>query len=351
MSSKDSLNNEEYSQYKHVVLLGNNAVGKTALLEYLRGKPNSSTKNTIGISREEEINDICGVKLLDFIWNTDQIKEISHRISSSNIKVAIFVASAQDDDINTSIMHWNSQLRQYAKDPFNIKKLLVITKTDLGLVKFEQEKLVKDFNISKVFKTSILDGTGFQDLRESIKELVSFEPKELSPVELIVKTMVLKLCELVAESPEHLMNIEWRELEKLIAFSLEHLGFDITLTPSSKDGGKDVIAKCKVSNSLETYFIEIKHWKSGGKRAGNIPIREFIEVNATNGTNGGLFLSSSGFTTKVHSQIGELLNHKIRLGDSSKIVALCQRYVQSKQGVWQSDTPLPELLFEKTITE
>jgi hypothetical protein len=160
--------------------------------------------------------------------------------------------------------------------------------------------------------------------------------------------MVKRLCELIARSPSYLQYIEWRDLERVIAATIEELGFEVELTPPSKDGGKDVVANCTVKSEGKMYFIEIKHWRKGGK-PGEKHVSDFVEVNLENNTDGGLFLSSSGFTKPVCSSLGELMRQEIRLGAERKIVSLCQQYVKSKRGLWVNRAPLPELLFENTL--
>lgn len=96
------------------------------------------------------------------------------------------------------------------------------------------------------------------------------------------------------------------------------------------------------------FYIEIKHWKKGG-RPGLKHISEFIELNVRESTNGGLFLSSSGYTLDVYSQLSEIKYQHVHLGQKEKIVSLCQQYVKRKQGLWVSQLPLPDLLFENTL--
>ena len=69
----------------------------------------------------------------------------------------------------------------------------------------------------------------------------------------------LKFARKIAADPNFLMELEWRELEKMVAFVLEELGFAVILTPGAKDGGKDIIAELKVDGHLKVFYIEVKH--------------------------------------------------------------------------------------------
>lgn len=202
------------------------------------------------------------------------------------------------------------------------------------------------YNLSEITKIdnwiNVLNQTSSdKDTRESERQDVFFA------VALVVRTLAEKLCELVAKEPLALQQIEWRHLEYVIATALEKIGFQIELTPPSKDGGKDVVATCKVQGQKYVFYVEIKHWRSG-KRVGSKMIFDFLEVNVLEQTAGGLFISSSGFMQTIYSQIAEISRQCIRLGDSDKIVSLCQHFVRKQKGIWKPIKTLPEILFEKT---
>jgi restriction system protein len=165
-----------------------------------------------------------------------------------------------------------------------------------------------------------------------------------------VNDLAVDLSNLVARRGTALQDIEWRDLERVVAVALDGIGFEVTLTPSSQDGGKDVIAKCTLNGKRCTYYIEIKHWTSG-KRVGIEDIKRFVEVNVKEGTDGGLFLSSSGYATPVYAHLSEISEKRIRFGQDVKIVSLCQHFVQtSGRALWTPQDVLPQILFERTIS-
>jgi hypothetical protein len=166
---------------------------------------------------------------------------------------------------------------------------------------------------------------------------------------LAVNDLCAKLCEIIAANDDALRYVEWRQLEQVIGTSLEGLGFEVQVTPPSKDGGKDIIATCRIRQRLTSYYIEIKHWRSG-KRVNAPQIFSFITVNVKEGADGGLFLSSSGYSGEVHSQLSEIGRYNVRLGGRLKIVSLCQHFVRRRRGLWTPTRSLPEILFEGTLT-
>jgi hypothetical protein len=172
-----------------------------------------------------------------------------------------------------------------------------------------------------------------------------------SPIErqviFAINDLCVELCRLIAKDKRALWQIEWRLLEQVIATALEGLGFDVVITPPSKDGGKDVVACCLIRGLRLTYYIEIKHWRSG-KRVGEEILSHFVEVNLTDGTTGGLLLSTSGFVPKIYSMLAEISQIRIRLGGTPKIISLCQRFVQKQsRGIWLTQDVLPQVLLEE----
>ncbi|MEJ7559380.1 MAG: restriction endonuclease [Pedobacter sp.] len=96
----------------------------------------------------------------------------------------------------------------------------------------------------------------------------------------VIRSCTQKIIELITRSTKALSELEWRDLERVIAEVFSGIGFDVELTPSSKDGGKDVILECISKGTKKTFIIEIKHWRSGQK-VGEKKVREFVKVLAT----------------------------------------------------------------------
>lgn len=146
-----------------------------------------------------------------------------------------------------------------------------------------------------------------------------------------VRRLSRELVKLVASNIDALMSIEWRDLERLVAEVFDGLGFDVILTPSTKDGGKDVIVTGVVKGKLATYYIEVKHWRTG-KQVGVDPIKSFISVVASKDVAGGLFLSSSGYTSDVET-CAEIKKQRVTLGGQSKVQTLCRRFESVGNGL------------------
>lgn len=188
----------------------------------------------------------------------------------------------------------------------------------------------------------------------SYEQETSEEPKDgedsdpSSVMHIAVKIFSSGMAERIARTPTVLEQLEWRDLERLIAEVFSGLGFDVELTPGSKDGGKDVIVSYVASNGeKKSFFVEIKHWRSG-KRVGRQPVMEFLHVIASENKTGGILLATHGFAKNAIEVITEIQRKSIGLGTNEKIVGLCRSYVKASEGIWYPPEQLDKVIFEGT---
>jgi restriction endonuclease Mrr len=164
----------------------------------------------------------------------------------------------------------------------------------------------------------------------------------------IIRTFTQRLIEAIGKNEDLLKEIEWRDMERIVAEIFDGLGFKVELTPLSKDGGRDVILECIVEGRSSSFIVEIKHWRTG-QRVGQRLIKDFVQVIMTEKREGGLFLSTFGYADNVVESLTEVERGAVRLGDRDKLVALTQTYLKRKSGTWQSEHSLPQILFKDTI--
>lgn len=249
------------------------------------------------------------------------------------------------NDINTETEHMLDFLRKIKKD---VVKFLVYTKVDAQKPTVDKIHITQKNKVYSIFETSCIEGLGIQELRDSINScaLLYEQNRKKSIVTIAIETLSDTLCELVAQKPYLLMDIEWRDLERIIARSLAGIGFSVELTPPSNDGGKDVIAYCKINNKMLKFYIEIKHWTKN--KVGAKDISSFVEVNVTDKTSGGLFLSTSGYSDNVYRSLSRITKQVVRIGDKNKVITLCKRYLTTKTGMFFPQSILPQILFEES---
>jgi hypothetical protein len=144
----------------------------------------------------------------------------------------------------------------------------------------------------------------------------------------IVKDASRCLAEHVAKFPRALMQIEWRDFERMLATVFEGLGFAVTCGRGSKDGGIDLIVRAKSS----TYIVQAKHWTSGKKVGGSV-LKATISIALHRGADAGIVLSSSGFAKNAATAVTTLERARLCIGGCWEIHSLCRTFVGASQGL------------------
>ncbi len=165
---------------------------------------------------------------------------------------------------------------------------------------------------------------------------------------ILFKNLCSQLIYKILEHPDALQALEWRDLERVLAEIFEKMNFNVTLTPCSKDGGKDIILDCEVDSIKKHFIIEVKHWRSNEKVGSGI-VKQFVQVVVNEKQDKGLLLSTYGFTKKYYETLTEFERTKINFGDQDKIVDLCKAYERIDNGLWLP-TNLNEELLRNTIS-
>ena len=148
----------------------------------------------------------------------------------------------------------------------------------------------------------------------------------------------------IAKNPEELLGMEWLDLERALFEALHGLGYSVRRTRSTKDGGYDL----EVEIEGRRFLVEVKHW-SAPDRVGPDAIKRFAEVVLREQAVGGLFLSSSGYTSTVAAARLRVERVPIMLGDSRKMLFFCRSFVLSKDGIRERYGSLTEVFFDDTL--
>lgn len=201
----------------------------------------------------------------------------------------------------------------------------------------------------------LISSSGRITLKRYLNEARVPETHDVLPIapsglEIIIRTEMRGIAIAVAENPMCLLDVEWRDLERVLREVFEKMGFVTRLTRSGKDGGFDLELQCTDLNGIRKFLVEVKHWAGSGKKPGRTVLQSLIDVIAreADGTTG-LLLSSTGFTADVMRGRTEIEQHAIRLGEKSKIVSLCQNYLQGVSGLWTPTTDLADMLLDGTM--
>jgi hypothetical protein len=132
--------------------------------------------------------------------------------------------------------------------------------------------------------------------------------------------------------PKILNRIDPRDFERLVAELLESMGYEVELTPQTRDGGRDILARATLRPSKPLlYIVECKRWHED-RRIDVGDVRQFLYVvREHDRASGGMFVTTAYFTSgaRVLEQQWEYL---LSLHDRDALASWLESY-----GTWHQD--------------
>ena len=147
--------------------------------------------------------------------------------------------------------------------------------------------------------------------------LYSYETPAQREIE-IVQDVNEELVRRLAVDPALIYSLNPRKFEEVVAFLFEKRGWEVRLTPPSRDGGFDFFAELK--NPLSSFLVlgECKRY-SRDRKAGVEIVRGLHSVTETNKAHQGIVITSSFFTAGA-IEYQRVLGPKMGLKDYDDLV-------------------------------
>lgn len=111
-----------------------------------------------------------------------------------------------------------------------------------------------------------------------------------------VRSVAAALIKKLATNPTLVYSLSSRQFEEVVAELLSRRGYDITLTPGSRDGGIDIYAAKQLEIGSFLYLVECKKYAPENKVGVGL-IRELLGVVAQQKATAGILATTSFFTT------------------------------------------------------
>jgi hypothetical protein len=135
-----------------------------------------------------------------------------------------------------------------------------------------------------------------------------------------------ELIRYLARHPELLHSLDPRKFEELVADIFRVKGFDIELTPRTRDGGKDIYAAHQDSFGTSLYLIECKRYASTQK-VGVEVVRGLYGVTQSERATMGIIATTSTFT-KDAIDFATPLKYQLSLRDFDALKKWLNEYGQ-----------------------
>ena len=151
-----------------------------------------------------------------------------------------------------------------------------------------------------------------------------------SPV-IVLSPVNEQVLKYLSENPKELYNLTDADFEIVMAEIYAKLGYDVTRTQSTRDGGKDIIIRKPEILGDFVYYVECKKY-APKRHIGVGIIRNLVGTVTTDRVNGGILATTSFFTKPARDFILEnKWSCQIKMHDYNTIRALLNKAVDIRK--------------------
>ena len=210
----------------------------------------------------DKINSIVvEVKKTSRLIDTDAVRQLHENIASLNIDKSYLVTNSTFTEAARNLAHEYKHSMELI-DRSSIREMISTYHLNQSLFAEQLFQRLNGLDLRRVADIS-------KPTPEQVEEIATEESdigEVLRNSILAVHSLPLKLIAKIMRSPHEVRNITPRQFEEFVAETLNQLGFrDIILTPSSRDGGKDVIASHEINGIPLAFYFECKQYSEDNK--------------------------------------------------------------------------------------
>ena len=181
------------------------------------------------------------------------------------------------------------------------------------------ESLIRDHDLeSRLEDSEFAPAEKLFDFRELSRTGLASE----SQVELIAAND--ELIRYLASHPNMMHELTPRRLEEVVAEIFDALGFEVILTPRTRDGGCDVRAVRKSSLGTLLYLIECKRYAPDRPIGVELVRGLYGTVMAERASHG--ILATTSYFSRDAKQLADSLRYQVSLRDYNNLKAWLQEY-------------------------
>ena len=149
------------------------------------------------------------------------------------------------------------------------------------------------------------------------KELISAaKPIIISANEAMIKAL--------QKQPGDVFKLTPREYEELVAELLNDMGYDVTLTPATRDGGKDILASFRTDCGEFLCLVEAKRYRQD-RKIGVSLVRELYGTLCDYQANSGMLVTTSSYSKDARA-LQKKHKYQLSLRDYTDVAGWIQSY-------------------------
>lgn len=147
-------------------------------------------------------------------------------------------------------------------------------------------------------------------------------PEDKNAEGLLIKAVTIpwfRIINLIKEDPGIVYKIHWAQWEEIIAASYFEAGFEVTLTPRSGDGGKDIIATTSGLGAIRI-FDQVKAYAPNHPVPAN-DVRALMGViSRTPNVSKAILTTTSNFAPGVYQEFKDDMPYRLELRPRERLI-------------------------------
>jgi HJR/Mrr/RecB family endonuclease len=154
------------------------------------------------------------------------------------------------------------------------------------------------------------------DIQEKRELVAAAKPIIISANEAMVRAL--------KKRPEDIFTLTPRRYEELIAELLDDMGYKVTLTPATRDGGKDILASLETPAGEMLCLVEAKKYRAD-RRIGVSMVRTLYGTLADYQANSAMLVTTSTYSKDAHA-MQKRHQYQLSLRDYTDVAKWIQTY-------------------------
>jgi restriction system protein len=124
--------------------------------------------------------------------------------------------------------------------------------------------------------------------------------------------------------PDDIFRLTSRQYEELIAELIRDMGYEVTLTKATRDGGKDILASIKTEMGDFLCLVEAKHYRED-RKVGVSLVRELYGTLCDYQANSAMLVTTSSYSPDAKA-LQQKHQYQLSLRDYTDVATWIQRY-------------------------
>jgi restriction system protein len=136
------------------------------------------------------------------------------------------------------------------------------------------------------------------------------------------------MVEALKKQPEDIFKLSARRYEELVAELLHDMGYEVELTPATRDGGKDILAYFKTECGTFLCLVETKRYRAE-RKIGVELVRTLYGTLCDYQANSAMMVTTSSFSRDAHT-FGNKHKYQLALRDYTDLTSWIRNYGKSR---------------------